>query len=185
MRGDVLGQRGPLDALLAAAKRLEQAPRFHFMFIGGGFVKRQIAEMVRRESPSNISCMPYQPLKRVRYSLSAVDIHMVSIGDASVGIIHPCKMYGTMALVKPVLALGPGASDLGGIVHESGAGWIHPHGNAEGVVATLERFVLMPPGDRDAVAVRAEAFLRARYSPAALLGQLVDVLEAGTSEGQP
>lgn len=170
------GLSAPLDTLLAAAKRLESDSRFHFMFIGGGIIKRQIDDMVQRESPPNISCLPYQPLERIKYSLSAADIHVVSIGDDSVGIIHPCKIYGAMALGKPILALGPDASHLGDIVRESKGGWIHRHGDVDGVVTTLERFAALPQAERDGIGMRAAAYLRSNYRPATLLANVCDVI---------
>lgn len=170
------GLSTPLDTLLAAAKRLENDPRFHFMFIGGGIVKRQIDDMVRREAPPNISCLPYQPLDQIRYSLSAADIHVVSIGDNSVGIIHPCKIYGAMALGKPILALGPEASHLGDIVRESGGGWIHRHGDVDGVVETLDRFASLPAGEREEIGDRAAECLRSRFLPATLLANVCDLI---------
>ena len=169
-----------LDTLLAAAKRLEHDQRLHFMFIGGGLVKRQIDEMVRRDSPPNISCLPYQPLERIRYSLSAADIHVVSIGDDSVGIIHPCKIYGAMAVSRPIIAFGPQESHLGDIIRDSRAGWIHAHGDVDGVVATLKRFLAMTQADRDEMGNRAEEYLRGHFRPAALLGRLCDIIENGT-----
>ena len=170
------GLSTPLDTLLAAAKRLENDPRFHFMFIGGGIVKRQIDDMVRRESPPNISCLPYQPLDRIRYSLSAADVHVVSIGDESVGIIHPCKIYGAMAVGKPILALGPEASHLGDIVRESQSGWIHRHGDVDGVVETLDRFASLAPGEQEAIGRRAVECLRSRFRPAMLLASVCDLI---------
>jgi glycosyltransferase involved in cell wall biosynthesis len=170
------GLSTPLDTLLAAAKRLENDPRFHFMFIGGGIVKRQIDDMVRREAPPNISCLPYQPLDQIRYSLSAADIHVVSIGDESVGIIHPCKIYGAMALGKPILALGPEASHLGDIVHESGGGWIHRHGDVDAVVETLDRFASLPAAEREQIGARAVTCLRSRFRPATLLANVCDLI---------
>lgn len=170
------GLSTPLDTLLAAAKRLENDLRFHFMFIGGGIIKRQIDDMVQRESPPNVSCLPYQPLERIKYSLSAADIHVVSIGDDSVGIIHPCKIYGAMALGKPILALGPDASHLGDIVRESKGGWIHRHGDVDGVVATLERFAALPQRERDAIGARSVASLRSHYRPETLLATVCDLI---------
>ena len=177
------GLSTPLDTLLAAARRLEHDRRFHFMFIGGGIVKRQIDEMVARDSPPNISCLPYQPLDRIKYSLSAADIHVVSIGDESVGIIHPCKIYGGMALGKPILALGPDASHLGDIVRQSKGGWIHRHGDVDGLVATLDRFVAMPQSERDAIGARALDCLRSHYRPATLMGRVCDIVEGSRSAG--
>ena len=42
-----------------------------------------------------------------RYSLSAADAHLVSVGNESVGTIHPCKIYGAMAVARPIILLAP------------------------------------------------------------------------------
>ena len=38
-------------------------------------------------------------LATLRESLSAADVHVVSLGADMVGIIHPCKVYGAMAVL--------------------------------------------------------------------------------------
>ena len=48
----------------------------------------------RRTAATALS-LPYQPIESLRYSLSAADVHLVTLGDEMVGIIHPCKVYGS------------------------------------------------------------------------------------------
>lgn len=131
------GITSPLDTLLEAASRLRDDDRIRFVFIGGGVVKKRIDALVATERPPNIVSLPYQPLDRIKYSLSAADVHAVSIAPEAVGVVHPCKIYGAMALGKPVLALAPRHSHAGDIISRHGCGWICEHGDAEPLVALL------------------------------------------------
>ena len=90
----------PITTALDAAQRLESDERFVFFFIGGGTGKKEVDDRVARGA-KNVRSLPYQPLAEIKYSLSAADVHVVSIGDGVVGIVHPCKVYGAMAVGRP------------------------------------------------------------------------------------
>ena len=96
----------PLDTVLHAARRLRNRDDIVFMFIGGGCGKAAV-EAAISEGGANVISLPYQPQEELRYSLSAADVHLVSMGSEMVGIVHPCKVYGAMAVARPVLVLGP------------------------------------------------------------------------------
>ena len=61
---------------------------------------------------ANIQCLPYQPLDQLAGSLSAADLHVVVMGDAFVGLVHPCKIYNILSVAAPVLYIGPRPSHL-------------------------------------------------------------------------
>ena len=56
--------------------------------------------------------MPYQPLEKLSASLSAADVHLVVMGDAFTGIVHPCKIYNVLLLGMPFLAVCPSECHL-------------------------------------------------------------------------
>ena len=101
----------PLDTLLDAAEELRNDNRFIFAFIGGGKGKGVVDGRIRKldaqfgKNGHNIISLPYQPLEKIRYSLSAADLHIVSLGNNMSGIVHPCKIYGALRLRKPILAI--------------------------------------------------------------------------------
>jgi hypothetical protein len=95
----------PLDTLLAATLSFKNDDSIRFAFIGGGAGKKQVTEHIARHQLTNCLDLPYQPLADLRYSLSAADAHVVSLGADMVGIIHPCKVYGSMAVGRPILFL--------------------------------------------------------------------------------
>ncbi|MEM9253562.1 MAG: glycosyltransferase family 4 protein, partial [Planctomycetota bacterium] len=77
----------PLDTVLEAAERLRDEDGLVFLFIGGGLQKEKIEAWAKEKDLANVRTLPYQPLDRIKYSLSAADVHLVSMGEAMVGIV--------------------------------------------------------------------------------------------------
>jgi len=81
----------PLSTLLDAAERMQCDPRLLVMCIGAGGGKKDVDDCVARGGV-NTRSMPCQHFGRIRFSLSAADVHVVSIADEVVGFLHPCKV---------------------------------------------------------------------------------------------
>ena len=171
------GYSTPLDTLLEAAKRLRGESRLKFVFIGGGVVKKEIDAMVAREAPPNILSLPYQPLADIRYSLSAADVHVVSIANEGVGIVHPCKVYGALAIGRPVIALAPAASYAADILDQHRVGWLIEHGEVDRLVALLKELLTMPGTALATMGQAAKEAVRECYSRDRLLGRVCDIVE--------
>jgi len=171
------GYSTPLDTLLEAAKRLRGESRLKFIFIGGGVVKKEIDAMVAREAPPNILSLPYQPLADIRYSLSAADVHVVSIANEGVGIVHPCKVYGALAIGRPVIALAPAASYAADILDQHRVGWLIEHGEVDRLVALLKELLAMPGTELATMGQAAKEAVRECYSRDRLLGRVCDIVE--------
>ena len=171
------GYSTPLDTLLAAAKQLEDEPRLKFVFIGGGVVKVAIDDMVRRTAPPNILSLPYQPLADIRYSLSSADVHVVSLANEGVGIVHPCKIYGALAMGRPVIALAPRESYVGDILTAHRVGWLVEHGEVTELVALLRQLVEMPRNGLAEYGVRARDAARGEFRREKLLDEVCDIVQ--------
>ena len=167
----------PLETLLTAIREDCGTLPVKFVFIGGGRGKALVEQAAVECSGNRIVSLPYQPLKRIKYSLSAADVHIVSFGNTMVGIVHPCKFYSAMALGKPILFLGPKDSALGQIVEKHGIGWCVSHGDRAEMMRLLRdiplmgRDVLLQMGDR------AAALAKRHYSREQLCGEFCEVLE--------
>jgi len=81
----------PISTVIEAAERMQDRSDVVFMFIGGGTCKREVSEAIARGA-KNIVDLPYQPISELKHSLSAADLHVVTLGESSVGIVHPCKV---------------------------------------------------------------------------------------------
>lgn len=144
----------PVAPILEAARRLRDEPRLRFVFIGGGAGREEVARAIRRDleetGATNVELLPYQPLSRLGLSLSAADVHLVTMGRPMVGVVHPCKVYGALRVARPVLFVGPVESHVGEILRRSRAGWqVEP----EDVEALVERV-------RSLLGLSPEAFTR-------------------------
>lgn len=126
----------PLDTLLDAAKQLECDARFIFVFVGGGAGKAEVERRIR-EGAGNLLSLPYQPLEAISDCLAAADVHVVSMGNDMVGIVHPCKIYGALATGRPVLGFAPPLSHVASLLYASDRGWVVAHGEVQQTTTVL------------------------------------------------
>ncbi len=162
----------PIRTILDAAARVADEPRLLFVFIGGGIRKRE----VEAAAAPNIRSLPYQPLNRIKYSLSAADVHLATIGNAFVGIVHPCKVYGAMALGRPVLALGPRESHLADLACR-GIGWHVPVDDVDAAERVLREIATVDERELERLGRRAQQLVRDEFDTVSLRRQFCDVVE--------
>ncbi len=173
------GPSNPITTVLQAAKRLTDKPDMVFLFVGGGVGKAEVDVSV---GPT-IRSLPYQPLDQLRYSLSAADVHLVTVGDAVVGIVHPSKVYGALAVGRPILLLGPEQSHVGEMIRNHDIGWRISHGDVDGAEAMLRRIADTPVAELAAKGARARALVSTLLGKVELCGRFCDVVERGVGSG--
>ena len=167
----------PLDTLLEAARQLKDDERIRFAFIGGGMSKPALDAFVAGHHLHNVISLPYQPLADLRYSLSAADVHVVSLGEGMVGIIHPCKVYGAMAVGRPILFFGPRPSHVFDLLDAHRIGTHVSHGDVDGAVEAIRRLREMATAQRRDMGQTAQQVLRATLAQSLLCGRLCDAME--------
>ena len=106
----------PLNTLIGVAKKFKFNKKFVFLFIGEGNYKKKIIQFKKKFNLNNIILHTYFPLENIDISLSMADLHVVSMGNNMVGIVHPCKIYNIINLYKPILYLGPKKSHIGDLM---------------------------------------------------------------------
>ncbi len=185
----------PLETFLKAAVRFKDDPRAAFMFIGDGARKKEVEAAIRDHGLANMKSLPYQPLSVLRFSLSAADAHLVSVGNESVGTIHPCKIYGAMAVARPIILLAPDPCHVSDLVagtrgqedfpadQRMAIGWHIPHGDV-GAAERVIREILDAPAERlQRMGDRARHVIEKQLSKPTLCGAFCDVLERGLRRG--
>jgi colanic acid biosynthesis glycosyl transferase WcaI len=168
----------PLDTLLQATLRFRDDDGIRFAFIGGGNGKKAVNEFVERRKLANCLTLPYQPLSDLRFSLSAADAHVVSLGEDMVGIIHPCKVYGSMAVGRPILFLGPRPSHVSDLLDAHQIGEHVEHGDIEGCVDAIRRLRDRTATERAAMGDRAQVALRSSLSHDIVCTRLCEGVES-------
>jgi colanic acid biosynthesis glycosyl transferase WcaI len=167
----------PLTTLLQATLAFKDDPRIIFAFVGGGQGKAEIDAHIADHGAANVRSIPYQPLEALRYSLGAADVHVVSLGEQMVGIVHPCKIYGAMAAARPVLFFGPEPSHISELLAQHPFGWHVQHGDVSGAVSALQKILATPPDDLRAMGQLARRTMEESLSQQKLCGQFCDALE--------
>ena len=170
----------PLDTLMQAAERLRGETDIVFCFVGGGSEFARVKKWAAETGNQQVLCLPYQPLDQLSSSLSAADVHVVVMGDAMLGLVHPCKIYNILSVAAPVVYVGPKTSHVTEILEglQPSHPWIGvPHGAAEALATQIQELrVKTPVLDRRPLVAVAE-----RYSQTTLLPQLVAMLEKDTA----
>jgi colanic acid biosynthesis glycosyl transferase WcaI len=172
----------PLDSLMEAIGGLVEESEIAFCFIGGGSEFKRVARLAKENKLPNVLCLPYRPLGELAASLSAADLHVVVLGDAFVGLVHPCKIYNILSVAAPVLYIGPRPSHvteiLGALNGECVAASVR-HGEAKALAGEIGRIRNATAG----ASRRVPAEVQSRFSKAQLLPKLVAALETAAGSG--
>lgn len=180
----------PLDTLLEAALRFAGEEEIAFCFIGGGSEQRKVKEFSTANKLKNIHCLPYQPQADLAAVLSAADLHVVVMGDAFAGIVHPCKIYNILEIGTPFLYVGPKESHMGDIIarlNDSGSAVQSVHGRPDVVQQFISNAARVRNGDHSLAAKqrsvrRGQTDLAAAFSKTKLLPRFIKEVEAIASE---
>ncbi len=167
----------PLTTLLEATLSFKDDPDFVFAFVGGGLGKAGVEAFIREHSLKQVISIAYQPLAELRHSLSAADVHVVSLGEELVGIVHPCKIYSAMAVARPILFFGPNPSHISDLLSGHSFGWQIVHGDVAKTVETLRQLRSYPKAQLEGMGHVAHAVLHDGISQENLCGQFCEALE--------
>ena len=133
-----LGVVHETDALLEVVRRLQVMPEVCVLFVGEGQGKDRLEEWARREAMQHVRFLSYQAQESLRYSLSAGDIHLVTLRPEMEGLSIPSKVYGILAVGRPVVFIGPEGSEVAALVREAGCGEVFsPAEHEKAAVALL------------------------------------------------
>lgn len=166
-----LGRAHEFDTVAGAMKQL---PNVKFVIIGGG---AQL-DRVRQQTGSlpNVQFRPYQPRELLSESLSAGDVHLVSLHPSLEGLIVPSKFYGVLAVARPVIYIGSSSGDLARLIVEHDLGYVVEPGDAD----ALARAIATLAGDRAqarAMGLRGRALYESRFAPAIAFAEWERILE--------
>jgi glycosyltransferase involved in cell wall biosynthesis len=168
----------PIKTLLDAAERMQDDDRLLVMSIGGGAGKKEVEGLIAK-GVKNIRSLPYQPFDQIRFSLSAADVHVVSLGNDVVGIVHPCKVYGAMAVSRPILLLGPAPCHVSDLIEQYKIGWQIEHGDVDGAQRVLLEIMDTAPAELQDMGARAAGAIAGLLSKQVLMRRFCDVLQRG------
>ncbi|MDX1973559.1 MAG: glycosyltransferase family 4 protein [Candidatus Sumerlaeia bacterium] len=128
--------------VIAAAKELSPEEGIRFSFVGGG--KQQPLIKSALESLSHVRFLPYQDRSELSQSLSAPDLHLITLDPRYDGLLVPSKLYAVMAAGKPILFVGSRKNEIARIITEAECGVIVEPGDAAGFASAVRRLAANP-----------------------------------------
>jgi len=172
----------PLETLMQTADQLRGETDIVFCFIGGGSEFSKVRKWA--ENSPNALCLPYQPLDKLSASLSAADAHVVVMGDAMPGLVHPSKIYNMLTVGAPVIYIGPVPSHVTEIL--TGLTPRHPWvGVRHGAVAELVKQIHQLRAESIGLDRLPPAEVKTQFSQATLLPRMVALIETNAPKELP
>ena len=165
--------QGMLD-LVRVAEILHQDRDVHFVFVGEGPVKRDVAAAVEQRQLTNVTLLPERPREQVRALYDASDAVLVPLRDQPLfrGAV-PTKLFDSWACQRPVVLSVAGEAQT--IMDEVGGGLAAPPEDAQAMAAAIRRLRDRPDEARRMGQAGFQAVLQ-RYSRERLAGELERLL---------
>jgi len=163
-----LGRVHALEPVLAAAARLRDDAEVALLFCGDGPRRPAMEQAVRLQGLANVRFLPPLPRERLAESLSVGDVHLVTLRAGCEHFVYPSKLYGVLAVGRPIVFVGPPRCDLAEEVRRRGAGMVAADDDPEAIAAAI-RTLHADPTLRASMGRKAAEWFRATGGlPAAL-----------------
>jgi glycosyltransferase involved in cell wall biosynthesis len=152
------------------------APEIVWLFIGGGALIAALRNDVAARGLTSVRFKPYQPRDRLSESLSAADVHLVSLRPEIEGLIVPSKFYGIAAAGRPTIFIGDSDGEIARLLARHGCGVTVSEGDS----AELARVVVdlaVNPARRDEMGAKARRAFVSEFDKAIAVGRWRALLE--------
>jgi glycosyltransferase involved in cell wall biosynthesis len=139
MHSGNIGHAQDLDTLIRAATFLRDLDDLRIVLIGGGARRDELKELAKVLEVEQVVFMGYQPRELLADSLSSADVHVVGLARGLSGYVVPSRLYGVLAVGRPVLAAAEPDSETAKAIDEVGAGVVVPPGRPELLARAIRR----------------------------------------------
>jgi glycosyltransferase involved in cell wall biosynthesis len=131
MHSGNVGHAQDLDSLVRAATFLRDLDDLRIMIIGTGARHAELTALAERLEVDQVQFLYYQSRGVLPQSLSSADIHVVGLAPGLAGYVVPSRLYGILAVSRPVIAAADPESETAQVVERIGCGIVVPPGRPE------------------------------------------------------
>ena len=139
MHSGNIGHAQDLDSLIRAATFLRDLENLRIVLIGGGARREELKALARLLQVDNVVFMGYQPREDLADSLSSADVHVVGLARGLAGFVVPSRLYGVLAVGRPVIAAAEDSSETATVVRSADCGVVVPPGRPELLARAIRR----------------------------------------------
>lgn len=130
-----------LLSILKIMEQFKETENVMFAFVGEGSVLETLCEYKESKGLSNVVFIPYQKKSELIYSLNAGDVHLVVNAKGIKGVSVPSKLYGVMAVGKPVLGILEESAEARLILEDADCGISVEPGDYEAIAALIRNYI--------------------------------------------
>jgi glycosyltransferase involved in cell wall biosynthesis len=134
-----LGRVHDLEPVLDIAAALREHDDIVFVLIGGGPQREALQTAAQRRQLSNVAFHSARSREDLAHSLAIADVHLVTLRAGCEHLVFPSKLYGSAALGRPILFVGPPGCEIAQVVRQHGMGFVGSRDDIAGLVAAIRR----------------------------------------------
>jgi colanic acid biosynthesis glycosyl transferase WcaI len=162
MHSGNVGHAQDLDSLVRAGTFLRDLDDLQIMIIGMGARHAELVALAKLHELDQVRFLYYQAREDLPNSLSAADVHVVGLASGLAGYVVPSRLYGILAVAKPVIVAADDESETAQVVRGIGCGLVVPPGRPELLARAIRdthdgRYDLVEMGARGREWVEREA----------------------------
>ena len=131
MHSGNVGHAQDLDSLVRAATFLRDLDDLSIFIIGTGARHAELVALAEQLEVDQVTFLYYQSRGVLPQSLSAADVHVVGLAPGLAGYVVPSRLYGILAVARPVIAAAEAESETAQVVERIGCGIVVPPGRPE------------------------------------------------------
>ena len=131
MHSGNVGHAQDLDSLVRAATFLRDVDDLSILIIGTGARHAELVALAQQLEVDQVAFLYYQSRGVLPQSLSAADVHVVGLAPGLAGYVVPSRLYGILAVARPVIAAADAESETAQVVERIGCGIVVPPGRPE------------------------------------------------------
>ena len=139
MHSGNVGHAQDLDTLLRAATFLRDLDDLRIVIVGGGARRDELKALSKLLEVEHVRFQGYQPRSMLPDSLSASDLHVIGLARGLSGYVVPSRLYGVLAVARPVIVAADAESETAQVVEKVGCGIVVRPGRPELLAAAIRR----------------------------------------------
>jgi colanic acid biosynthesis glycosyl transferase WcaI len=172
MHSGNVGHAQDLDTLVRSATFLRDLDDLRIVVVGFGARHEEVTSLAKRLDigESRVRFRPYQPREMLSDSLSAAHLHFVGLAKGLSGFVVPSRLYGILAVGRPVIVGADADSETARLVTDVGCGVVVPPGRPE-LVADVIRDAHDGRLDLDGMGAKGRAYVVAEADRAVAIGR--------------
>jgi colanic acid biosynthesis glycosyl transferase WcaI len=175
MHSGNIGHAQDLETLIQASTFLRDLDDLAVAIIGAGARLASVQSVAARLEADAVQFLPYQPRELVSQSLSSADVHYVGLARGLAGFVVPSRLYGILAVGRPVLVSADAESETARIVQEMDCGIAVSAGRPD-LVAEAIRDIRGGRYDLEAMGARGRQYVVREADRSVAVGRYRDLL---------